>query len=167
MNKITLFFILFIALGQFTCAQDPYATWDRDFRKLSALDVIRFERHYADSVEQDSTVEGYYSRLDSCKLTARYMGVKRKTDAEVMASMNRVNQIYYPGSQKLDQSFLNEYLFESDETKIWMPLDSELEAAFIKEIAKGNRVYLYCLFLNEHTKDKKLFNTFLISEFRK
>lgn len=167
MNKTLLLFIVFLAFAKASSAQDPYEKWDHDFRPLSALDVIRFERNYADSVERDSTADGYYTRLDSCKITAHFMGVKRKILPEVLESMNRINQNFYPGSNKLDAVFKNEYLFECDETKIWMPIDSDIELAFNQEITKGKRVFLYCMFLNEHTKDKKLFNNFMISEFRK
>lgn len=59
----------------------------------------------------------------------------------------------------------SEFEFEVGDKRIWMPIQSVLEEAFIDEIQKNNHVLLYVLFLNKHLYDGQLNNSFFISEF--
>ena len=61
----------------------------------------------------------------------------------------------------------HEYRFIIDGNDYWLPIQPILEKPLKKEINKNEKIYLYCLYLNEHTLKRELYNTLYISEFRK
>ena len=82
--------------------------------------------------------------------------------------MSRVFWVYgNPDYLPIIDDIKYEYQFAVDDTTYWISMQSILDKPFKEEIREGDLVYLYCLFLNEHGFDGKLYNAFLVSEFRK
>ncbi|MCK9304339.1 MAG: hypothetical protein M0P27_02960 [Bacteroidales bacterium] len=165
-SKIILTTILLV-LTLHSYGQGSWENWDRNYKEKDYKEIINAEKQYADSVEQNKEIPQYYSRFDKYKITAKLIGETRPIDCEVFMSMKRVFSLFFGNPSRLDGLIFNEYLFEIDGSEVWMPIQVQLENPLINEIDKGTETFLYCLFLNEHNQDGKLFNTFLISEFRK
>jgi NADH:ubiquinone oxidoreductase subunit C len=145
-------------------------SWNNNYKDINFSNLINFELNYADSVNQNVSTSDYYGRIDKYRFSAIYSGNKREIPLVSKESMKRVCSIY----DKTDSFSINivnnikyEYQFYIDNKSYWFALQAVLENPFAQEIKSGTEVYLYCLFLNEHTSDKILFNSFLISEFRK
>jgi hypothetical protein len=147
--------------------QDLWETWDKKYREKDYKELICNEKQYADSVEQNKEIPQYYARLDKYKITAKLIGKTRPIDSEVLMSVKRVYKLFIGNPNQLEALIKNEYLFEIDGLEVWMPIQIQLEKPLEKEIEKGTETILYCLFLNEHSQQGQLFNTLLISEFRK
>ena len=98
------------------------------------------------------------------------MGKERPIDPAVMQSMKVVFWAF-PGSllkpTQLDGLVKKELLFNVEGVEVWMPIEKMLEPHIYKEVKVGENVMLYCLFLNDHRLNHKLYNTLMVSEFRK
>lgn len=158
--------LLFVSIACFS--QDEFESWNKRYREINLTDLIRFENLYADSVN-NGLIEGkYYTRLKLYRITAECLGEERELADSIKASMKNVNKLVG------DKEFLpviaavkKEYLFRIDGNDYWFPIQNVLEEPFQNEIMAHDRVTLYCVFFNEHRWNKALYNTFLISEFRK
>ncbi|TDN38770.1 hypothetical protein E4631_17465 [Hymenobacter sp. UV11] len=98
------------------------------------------------------------------------MGKERPIDPAVMQSMKIVCWAfpgYLPKPTQLDGLIKKEFLFNLEGIEVWMPIEKMLEKHMYQEIKTGQDVTLYCLFLNDHRLNRKLYNTLMISEFRK
>jgi hypothetical protein len=166
MKRIALAFI-FSSLVLLTYAQSGWESWDANYPKTNFKNIIDSENAYARKVESDSAETQYYNRLDKYKVEAKYLGKTRAINVNVLSSMKRVFKLYIGNPEQLDEMAKTEVLIEIEGEKVWMPIQEPLLVDFKKEIKDGNYVTLYCLFLNEHSQDKTLYNTFFISEFRK
>lgn len=164
MKKIFTICLLFITTCSF--AQNPWESWDKNYKQMNYSDIIKLENNYSVSVEQNPNIAQYYSRLDKYKIKAVYADKFRPIDGGVMKSMKNVFKLFVGNPAQLDEMVRSEVLFKVDGNEVWFPIQSKLEQALKDEVNKGNKVTLYCLFLNEHTESKILRNTFLISEFR-
>ena len=133
-----------------------------DFQRL-----LEFEQHYADSIDGTPAAKKYYARVAHYRFSAVFTGEKRPLDPGVFASMKRVFKLLIGNPKQLNELVQNEYGFQVGEKLLWMPIQFTLEKAFKKELKRGKSAKLYCLFLNEHGLKRQLYNTFLISEFRK
>lgn len=80
--------------------------------------------------------------------------------------MKHVFKLFAGDPAQLDQLIKSEVLFAIDGSKVWMPIQQPLEKPLKKEVKKGAEALLYCLFLNEHTHQKALYLSLLVSEFR-
>lgn len=163
--KITrLSFTLLLLLAAFTLgAQD----WDTNYPETNFKRLIQFEKEYADSIQNNPDAVQYYSRLDKYRFTAEYMGESRKIEPEVMTSMKNVFRLFVGSTDQLESLVKAEYKFRVGEFELWMPIQQQLEKHVKLELQKGDKAKLYCLFMNEHGMDGRLYNTFLISEFIK
>jgi hypothetical protein len=157
-----------LLLSVFYCyGQDERETWEKNYQEKNYVEIIDFEKGYADSVDKNQDILQSYLRLDKYKIKATYLGKSRPIDYEVMFSMKKVFKFYVGNPEQLDELVKNEFLFDIEGNEIWMPIQTQLEKAFKKEIKKADEPALYCLFFNEHSQKGQLYNTFLISEFRK
>jgi len=161
-----LLMVIFLALSLQVFGQDAWENWDRRYPAKSYKELINTEKCYADSVEKDKEIPQYYARSDRYRITAKFMGKSRSVDSLVFDSMKRVFKLFFGNTYQLDGMIKTEYLFEVDGFEVWMPIQAQLEEPLNEEIEPGTEIVLYCLFLNEHTSNGKLFNTLLISEFR-
>ncbi len=168
MATIKLLFtsLLLLVLALSSQAQDGWATWEKNYKNQNYQELIDFEQQYAKETEQNAEIAQYYSRLDKYKITAKSTGKFRPIDNEVLMSMKRVFKLFIGKPEELDHVAKNEYLFEINGLQVWMPMQTQLEEPFKKEIINGTETILYCLFLNEHSQEGRLFNTLLVSEFR-
>ncbi|HEX4886479.1 MAG TPA: hypothetical protein VFV37_00395, partial [Luteibaculaceae bacterium] len=104
---------------------------------------------------------------DKYRFQGEYLGLQRKTSSDVHQSMMNVFSLFVGKPTEFKEMIKTSLLFKVGTEEIWMPIQSVILSAFHDEVKKGEVVTLYCLFLNEHNNNNKLFNTFLISEFQK
>lgn len=159
-----LFFTLVLS-GQ-GHAQGDFEKWDANYAEVNLAVLLGYEQQYADSIEAISGKDEYYFRGDKYRFEATYLGLKRRLDPKVMKSMKNVLGLLGGDAEQLDELLGNEYFFQVGEIRFWAPMQRQLEEPFAEEVRKGEAVTLYCLFLNEHSSSG-LYNTFLVSEFRK
>ena len=157
-----------LSIYSLTYSQNEWDSWNNNYKEKSITQLIRNERIYADSVE-NGLIEGeYYLRMDNYRFQATFKGEKRPIPEEILQSMKRVYKaVGQPEYLSTFDKIKHEYLFEIDGNEYWFPIQPILEKPLKKEINKNEKVYLYCLFLNEHTIKKELYNTLFISEFKK
>lgn len=160
--------IAVLLISQCAFAQNEWDSWNENYQERDIIDLLKFENIYSDSVDKGLIEGKYYLRMDNYRFSAIYTGEKREIPDSIKASMKRVYKVY--GNKEylpiIDQ-IKNEYQFKIGDSFLWISMQSILDKAFKKEVNKNDRVYLYCLFLNEHTYNGQLYNSFLISEFRK
>jgi hypothetical protein len=168
MMRKTLSTILLLFISILCFSQDGYESWDKRYVKANISDVIRFETVYADSVNKGLIDGKYYSRFSLYQIKGEYLGEKRDMADSIKTSMENVNKLFG------EKDFLpvitaikKEYRFRIDGNEYWFPIQNVLEEPFQNEIIKSDTVTLYCIFFNEHRWNGALYNTFLISEFRK
>ncbi len=149
-----------------TANYDPWKSWDENYQLVNYSDLIEKEKYYADSIEQNPEIPQYFFRTGTYKVVGTYLGKKRSIKNDVMSSMKMVYKLTIGDPSDLDDLVQSEVLFEIEGKKVWMPIQIQLEQPLKDEIKKGAKATLYCFFLNEHNHDNKLYNTFLISEFR-
>jgi hypothetical protein len=162
---LTLLFSLF-ALSTF--AQDPdeyWAQWNKGYPETNIHSVLKFEKLYADSVEKDQEIAQYYARLDKYRFTAEYTGEIRSLNKDVLRSMKDVFALFVDKSVQVENICKSEMLFKVGNKVIWMPIQEKILKALREEAIAKDKLVLYCLFLNQHTSKKELYNTFFISEF--
>lgn len=147
-------------------AQDGWETWDQNYALVKYNDVIAKEKAYALKVENDSSEVQYFARIDKYKINAKYLGEQRAIEANTLASMKRVFKLFIGNDGDLDNMAKNEFLFEIEGNRVWLPIQQVLEKDFKKETKKISVLSLYCLFINEHSENKDIYNIFFISEFR-
>jgi hypothetical protein len=148
--------------------QDEWDSWNNNYRERNVTDLIKFEKLYADSVDQGLIIGKYYLRMDNYRFSAQFTGKKRDIPDSIKSSMRRVYKVYgNPDYLPIIDALKYEYQFQIDGNTYWISMQSILDKSFKKEVKKDDFVYLYCLFLNEHGLSGELYNTFLISEFRK
>jgi hypothetical protein len=167
MRKVlSIILLLFISIHCFS--QDGYESWDKRYVKVNISDVIRFETEYADSVNRGLIEGKYYSRFSLFRIKAEFTGEKRDIADSIKSSMKNVNKLFGENEfLPVITAVKKEYRFMIDGTEYWFPIQHVLEEPFQNEIMKHDNVILYCVFFNEHRWNKALYNTFLISEFRK
>jgi hypothetical protein len=166
-KKIKIILAL-LSISTFSFAQTEWDSWDKNYKEKSISQLISTERIYADSVEKGFIKGEYYLRMDNYRFPAIYTGEKRKISDEVLLSMKRVYKtLGNPDYLSTLDNIKNEYKFVIDGNDFWLPIQPILEKPLKKEMNKNEKIYLYCLYLNEHTVKRELYNTLYISEFRK
>ena len=145
--------------------QEEWDTWDQKYQLKDYSMLIQSELNYADKVEHNPAEVQYYCRRGGYRFVGEYLGKSRPMDTLILASMKRVLKL--TGAELPFAEKMNEFLFEIDGKEVWAPIQPQLEDTFKKENKKRRKVTLYCSFFNEHSKDKKLYNTLLISAFHK
>jgi len=166
--KYSLYTILLLSVSLSCFSQDEFESWNRRYRKTNISEVIRLETAYADSVNKGLIEGKYYARYDLYRIEADYLGEQREMADSIKTSMKNVNKLF--GAKEFLPVITNvkkEYLFRIAGNEYWFPIQQALEEDFQHEIKKQDTVTLYCIFFNEHRWNGALYNTFLISEFRK
>ena len=165
-KSLSIILLLFITILCFS--QDGYESWDKRYVKVNISDVLRFETTYADSVNKGLITGKYYSRFDLYQIKGEFLGEKRNIADSIKSSMKNVNKLF--GEKEflpVITAVKKEYRFRIDGNEYWFPIQNVLEEPFQNEIMPHDTLTLYCVFFNEHHWNGALFNTFLISEFRK
>ena len=168
--KRNVFYILFLLLTTYAHGQSDeeyWEKWNTRYPEVDIISILEFEKHYADSVENNPQIPSWYSRKDAFRFKAEYLGKTRNTSIEVITSMKTVFKLFIGDPKQLDGMIEKEVLFKVGQENIWMPIQPQILKALKKEVKKGISVTLYCLFLNEHTINNVLYNTLFISEFSK
>ena len=163
-----LFTIILILLNLNIYAQDAdeyWAKWKKNYPQVNVLEVLKFERHYADSVEKHPRIPPYYARLDKFRFTAEYIGETRPVAKDVFQSMSQVFKLFVGDPSQLNGLLDSEVLFKVGDEQVWMPIQTKILKALQEEAKVTDKIVLYCLFLNQHTSKNKLYNSFFISEF--
>ena len=169
MKQVILRLLCFIFLGLgsvslFGQDQDDWGVWDNNYLAVNMSEILRLERLYADSIEAGDGSQ-FYARLDKYRFSVVYMGDYRSLRDEVISSIKSVFSLYGDAGQ-LDGLLEDEVLVLLNGERHWFPIQPQLVNDLKKEYQPGEEVLVYCLFLNQHTSDKKLYNHLLISEFR-
>jgi hypothetical protein len=164
-------YLLIVLLGLFfynsSFSQSGYSTWDKNYSEINLIELLNYEKHYADSIEKDKTIPPYYYSTGKYRFKAIYLGEIRKLDSAIRQSMMNVYSMQIGDVANLNKLLDKEVLFEVDGQKIWMPIQIQLEDDLHAEMTKGDVATLYCLHFNEHKFNNTLYNIFLISEFIK
>lgn len=145
-------------------AAEHWAQWNISYPATDIVTVLKQERLYADSVEHHPNIAPYYLRKDKYRFTGAYLGEVQLVNADIMSSVNRVfktSGITVTAEDLFDSAVL----IKVGDEKIWMPIQKAFANEFEKDLKKGDKVTLYCLYLNEHTSKNVLFNHFIISEY--
>jgi len=79
--------------------------------------------------------------------------------------MRNIFKLFVGKPELLDGLVDDEVLFRLGDADIWMPIQKKILKALKEEVKKDKNVVLYCYYFTNHDSKKKLFNTFLISEF--
>jgi len=149
-------------------SDDEYwENWNNNYPQTDILEVLSYEKYYADSVEKHPEIAPYYARFDKYRFEAEYLEKTRKLDTNVSESMNHVIKLFIGDPAQFKNIFDTEVLFKVCEEEVWMPIQTIILKSMKKEAEKGDKLTIYCLYLNEHTSKNRLFNTFFISEFTK
>lgn len=168
MIKLFTSFFCFLTMSALAQSNEEYwDKWNKNYPQTDIVELLKIERHYADSVETHPEISPYYCRLSNYRVQAEYLGKTRLIDKNVLSSMKNVYKLYIGNPSQLDQMCEYEVLFTIGSEEIWMPIQSALLKDLENEARKGDKINLYCLYLNEHNSKRVLYNTFLISEFSK
>jgi len=168
MKKILTLFFFILTTNTYAQTEEEYwANWDKNYPAVNILKILKSEKQYADSIEKHPEISPYYSRLDKFSFQAEYLGKTRDIDKDVLSSAKRVFKLFIGNPSQLDELYKTEVLFKLDNQEFWMPIQTNVLKALKKELKKGKVTTIYCIFLNEHTSKNLLYNTFLISEFKK
>jgi len=166
--RYTLYTILLLFISILCFSQNGFESWDKRYVKANISDVLRFETAYADSVNKGLIDGKYYSRFSLFRIEAEFTGEIRDLADSIKTSMKNVNKLF--GEKEflpVINAVKKEYRFRIDGNEYWFPIQNVLEEPFQNEIMNHDTVILYCIFFNEHRWNRALYNTFLISEFRK
>ena len=166
--KNTFYTLLFLFISTNSYCQDGFETWNSRYKKANIAEVLHYERAYADSVDKGIIEGKYYARYDRYQIKAECMGQERVMADSIKTSMKNVNKLFgEKGFVPVISALRKEYLFRIEGIDYWFPIQQVLEKPFQDEIMPHDTVILYCIYFNEHRWNKALYNSFLISEFRK
>ena len=166
-KRIKIILIL-LAISSVSFSQTEWDSWNNSYKEKSISLLIHQEKIYADSVESGLIKGEYYLRMDKYRFPAIFTGEKRELDNNILMSMKRVYKTFgNPDYLSTMDNIKNEYKFIIEGDNYWLPIQPILEKPLKKEIQINEYIYLYCLYLNEHTLQRELYNTLLISEFKK
>lgn len=161
-------FIMISFFASFAYSQSDWESWNERYKEINVTNLLSAEELYADSVNKGLIQGMYYLRMDTYRFSAIFTGEKREIVDTIKASMKRVYKVQgNPDFLSIIDKIKYDYQFNIGGEKYWLAVQPNLEKPIKKELKKDDNVYLYCLFLNEHTFKGILYNTFLISEFYK
>jgi len=166
--KNSLFSILLLFISTTCFSQEGFEKWNEHYIKINLTDLMRYEKAYADSVDRGIIEGKYYSRYDRYQIKAECLGEERVIADSIIISMKNVNKLF--GEKEflpVITSIKKEYLFRIEGIDYWFAIQNVLEKPLQDEIMPHDSVILYCMYFNEHRWSKALYNTFLISEFRR
>jgi hypothetical protein len=148
-------------------AQNGFENWNINYAECSVDSVLKYEIEYADSVTTGQIQSRFYTRMDSYRFSAIYLGRKRKIEKTTIDDLKVIYRLN--GGSQNQMSLLEkvryEYLFTIEGKDIWLPVQSHIERKFRSEIKPNSVVYLYCLFFNLYVTSTGVGNWFLVSEF--
>lgn len=155
----------FIFFSNLTFSQaDSFEQWDKNYQEIDLAELLSFEEHYADSIENNfGDTQQLYFRADKYRFSTTFTGNWRKISEKRKTNMNFVFKMIGV-DQKITKSIRNEVELAGSYGQIWMPIQSQLEKPFKKEVKANTNVYIYVFFLNLHNS-KGLDNILLVSEF--
>jgi hypothetical protein len=162
--------LLFSLLALWANSQDTNAYWQKWNSSYPSVDISRIlnsEKHYADSVEANHKIPQFYARADRYRFKVEFIGKTCELNKSILSSMKTVYKLFMGNPAFMDTLFRSEVLIKLEKDSIWMPVQNQILTALKQEIISGDTIYIYCLFLNEHSTPNGLRNIFLISEFNK
>lgn len=155
-----------ISLSAYT--QNSWDSWNENYIEKNVPDLLILEKLYADSVDKGLIEGKHYSRMSNYRFSAQFTGERRQISDSVKSSMTRVYKLFgNRANLSTIEAVKYEYEFIIANNRYWFAMQLILDKPFKKEIKKNVIVHLYSLYLNEHTSNGTLYNSFLISEFRK
>lgn len=161
---LAIILVCFTLAANAQTAAEHWAQWNTNYPATDITSVLKQERQYADSVEHHPNIAPYYVRKDKYRFTGVFMGKVQPVSADSMNSVNRVFKTLSINATAEDL-FDSAVLIKVGNEEIWMPIQKKLIDEFQKDLKNGDKVTLYCLYLNEHTSKNVLFNHFIISEY--
>ncbi|MCB0505089.1 MAG: hypothetical protein KDC58_06255 [Cyclobacteriaceae bacterium] len=163
MKRFLTFFLLTLSISSYS-QDNPYESWDNNYKEVDFKRLIKMEIAYADSVENNPEETQFFVRQEGYRFEAIFTGNWRNINQTQIDVMKKVYKLFSGNSEILD-TIKKEVEIKLDSGTIWMPIQPILEKPFKKEVKKNSSVYLYTLFFNMHTVSGELYNIFLISEF--
>jgi hypothetical protein len=168
MKKVLLTFLLLMPLISYGQSTEQYwEKWNSRYPVIDIFRILEYEKNYADSVEKHPRIPPYYARADRYRFDAVYIGLVRSIDKSIYSSMKNVYKLFVGNPSILNDIFDSEVLIKLGQYSMWMPVQRQILVALKEEVITGDTLTLYCLYLNEHSKENGLRNIFLISEFTK
>jgi hypothetical protein len=166
MKKLFTLILLLTSTTLFAqSSEDVWAKWDKKYPEVNVADLFKQEKLYADSVERHPDIPRYYFRRAAYRFNAQYLGKIKPLDKAVALSMKNVNKLTAQNQKEFEKLLGPELLVKVGGQEIWVSIQPQMLEAFKQEVKVNSMVTLYCLYLNEHNSQNKLYNTFLISEF--
>ena len=164
--KILLLTSLLLA-NLLASSQNGFENWNKNYTECSVDSVLKYEIMYTDSVTSGLISSKFYTRMDSYRFSAIYLGSKRRIEKSTIDDLKVIYRLN--GGQTSQLSILeeirNEYLFSIEGKDLWLPMQSQLEKSFNHDIKPNSIVYLYCLFFNLYVSTTGVGNWFLVSEY--
>jgi hypothetical protein len=166
MKSLLPFLFLLIPCSLFA-QEDPWATWDQNYKEADVIAMTSWEQKYADSIDNEPKAIKFYSRLSKYRFDVVFTGEFRELTEDRREAMKSTYKLRAGEIATFDETREEVQIRLPDNQLLWMPIQPQLVKPFKKEIKKKKPVYLYCLFFNQHMNDGTLYNIFFISEFRK
>jgi len=148
------------------CQEDEWANWDANYAEVDIAKLFEYEVAYADSIDNDSSAIKFYARQKGYRFEGIFTGNTRTLSEDRRMAMKSVYKLHRGEHEIFDSIEIEIELIVHGERVLWMPIQKQIESYFKEEIGDQESVYLYCTFFNKHEPNGKLYNLFLISEFR-
>lgn len=166
MGRYSFLLLIFCVTGAF--AQDAYwKKWNAVYPLYDVAGMLKKERDKAMATDKNPKMPQAYFRKAKYRFKAIIMGATSNIDA---GTFNEINHIYTKtGGQPglLGTMFKKQVLIKVGTETMWMPIQDKVLEGLKNEMQGGDKATIYCLYLNEHTSNHKLYSYFLISEFKK
>lgn len=147
---------------------DPWASWDNNYRETDVIAMLGREQKYADSIDGDPKAVKFYTRQSGYRFEGVFTGEFRDLTDDRREAMKSTFKLFGGGEDSIfDETREEVQIRLADDQLHWLPIQPQLVKPFKKEIKRKKPVYLYCAFFNQHKNDGTLYNIFFISEFRK
>lgn len=146
---------------------DPWHTWNNNYREVDVIALLDREQKYADSIDSDPKAVKFYTRQSGYRFEGVFTGRLRKLSDDRREAMKSTFKLFSGENPIFDETREEVEIRLTNNQTLWLPIQPQLVKPFKKEIRKDRSVYLYCLYFNQHKNDGSLYNIFFISEFKK
>ena len=163
----SLLFLLFFKPCLLFAQDDPWMSWDKNYRETDVVAMLELEQKYADSIDGNPKAVKFYTRLSKYRFEGVFTGEFRDLTDDRREAMKSTYKLRAGEIAVFDETHEEVQIRLADNQLYWLPIQPQLVRPFKKEIKKKKPVYLYCLFFNQHKNDGTLYNILFISEFRK
>src|SRR5689334_20171765 len=137
--KPLLFFLLFLLLlpSPLLAQDDPWASWDRNYRDIDVVAMLEREATYADSVDHDPDAVKFYTRRSGYRFEGVFTGGIRELSADRREAIKSTYKILGGEDPIFDNTGEEVEIKLADDVVLWMPIQPQLVKPFKKVIKKN------------------------------